>query len=223
MQTNFELISHHLCPFLHRSVILLERKGLKKDMDFKVTYVPVYDFPKWLFELSPKGNTPILKMEDSSVLLRSLPINAYFDETISPSFLPENAFERAKHRSLILSCGDLLDTMRMVYTTKDKALMDSSIDKIFSLLKDIEYELNLISQKNGMDEVQMVECAFASFFTVLLNFDRIRDDEKWNELKDIRNYADKLITDPTVQNSKCPNYNDEFDKFFNFFGSAFKS
>lgn len=222
MTTQFELISHHLCPFLHRSIILLEKKGLKKDINFKVTYVPIYDLPKWLFELSPKGSMPVLKMNDGRVLLRSIAINAYFDETIPPSFLPADAFERAQYRALILTCGDLLDTMRNVYTTKEATAMNASIDKLFNQLKDTEKDLLPIIEKAGITETQMVECSFAAFFTLMLNFEKLKSDKRWYEIRAIRDYADRLITDPIVLAAKCPNYNDEFDKFFNHFGSAFK-
>lgn len=218
----FELISHHLCPFLHRSIILLKRKGMKQDFDFKVTRVPIYDLPKWLFELSPKGSMPVLKFADNRILLRSVAINAYLDETIEPSFLPVDAYERAVHRGLILACGDLLDLMRNVYTAKDESVMNTAIDKLFAALKDLEKDLNPIIAKQGQSEVQMLECSFASFFTLILNFDKLKSDNRWNDMITIRTYADKLIADPIVISSKSPNYNDEFDKFFNHFGSAFK-
>jgi glutathione S-transferase len=217
----FELISHHLCPFLHRSIILLEKKGLKQDVDFKVTRVPIYDLPKWLFELSPKGSMPILKLSDNRILLRSVAINAYFDETIEPSFLPTDAYERAVHRGLILTCGDLLDQMRNVYTTKDEAIMNTAIDKLFTGLKDAEKDLFPVIAKQGQNETQMVECSFGAFFTLMLNFDKLKNDKRWYDIRTIRTYADKLIADTIVINSKSPDYNGEFDKFFNYFGSAF--
>jgi glutathione S-transferase len=219
---NFELISHHLCPFLHRSIILLEKKGLKKGIDFKVTYVPIYDLPKWLFELSPKGSMPVLKLTDDRILLRSVAINAYFDETIAPSFFPADAYDRAVHRGLILTCGDLLDQMRIVYTSKDETAMNTAIDKLFTGLKDAEKDLHPVIGKQGQHETQMVECSFAALFTLMLNFDKLKNDARWYNLREISSYADILIADPVTVNSKCPNYNNEFDKFFNHFGSAFK-
>jgi glutathione S-transferase len=220
--SQFELISHHLCPFLHRSIILLEKKGFKKNDNFTVTYVPIYDLPKWLFELSPKGSMPVLKMNDGKVLLRSVTINAYFDETIAPSFFPADAFMRAQHRGLILTCGDLLDQMRMVYTSKEEAAMNTAIDKLFVGLKDVEKDLSSIIERKGKNEAQMVECSFAALFTLMLNFDKLKNDPRWDNLHTLRNYAHALIEEPIVKNTKCPDYNAEFDKFFNFMGSAFK-
>jgi glutathione S-transferase len=222
MNQPFELISHHLCPFLHRSIILLEKKGLQKNTDFTVTYVPIYDLPKSLFELSPKGSMPVLKLADGKILLRSVAINAYFDETIAPSFFPADAYDRAVHRGMILTCGDLLDHMRVVYTSKDETVMNTAIDKLFTGLKDAEKDLLPIIAKQGQNEMQMVECSFDALFTLMLNFDKLKNDNRWENLTAIKNYAHTLITDPIVVQTKCPNYNEEFDKFFNYFGSAFK-
>jgi glutathione S-transferase len=217
----FELISHHLCPFLHRSIILLEKKGLKKGIDFGVIYLPIYDLPKWLFELSPKGSMPVLKLANNKILLRSVAINAYFDETIEPSFLPADAFKRAIHRGLILTCGDILDQIRVVYTTKDETVMNTAIDKLFIALKDAENDLLPVMAKQGHNEALMVECSFGALFTLMLNFDKLKNDNRWNKFEEIKNYAQVLINDPIVIASKCPDYNSEFGKFFNYFGSAF--
>jgi glutathione S-transferase len=222
MNPQFELISHHLCPFLHRSIILLEKKGLRKDQDFLVTYVPIYDLPKSLFELSPKGSMPVLKLADGKILLRSVAINAYFDETIAPSFFPLDAFDRAIHRGMILTCGDLLDQMRIVYTSKDEATVNTSIEKLFVALKDVEKDLQPIIEKQGQNEMLMVECSFAALFTLMLNFKIIKNDLRWENLISVKNYANTLLRDPIVIQSKCFNYDEEFDKFFNHFGSAFK-
>jgi glutathione S-transferase len=216
-----ELISHHLCPFLHRSVILLAKKGLQQGADFTVTHLPIYDLPKSLFVLSPKGSMPVLQLSDGRILLRSLAINAYFDETIEPSFFPADAFERAQHRAMILTCGDLLDHMRVVYTSKDETMMNTAIDKLFNGLKDAEADMQSIINSYGKPQVQMVECSFAALFTLMMHYDAIKNNTRWNDMPSIKKYADALIAEPMVLDAKCADYNDEFSKFLNHFGSAF--
>jgi hypothetical protein len=75
--------------------------------------------------------------------------------------------------------------------------------------------------KQGHNEVLMVECSFGALFTLMLNFDKLKNDNRWNKFEEIKNYAQVLINDPIVIDSKCPDYNSEFGKFFNYFGSAF--
>ncbi len=222
MSEPFELISHHLCPFLHRSVILLIRKGLTQGKDFIVTRYPVYDFPKRVYDLSPKGHTPILLLNDGRTLLHSVAFNAYFDETIQPSFFPSDAFVRAEDRGLILVCGDLLTLMRMVYTAKDDDSLTKAIDKLFMGLTDVAPQLQSAMARRGQPNAQMVEAAFAGFFTLLLTFERIKTDARWKHLPALRQYADAMVADPVVIAAKSPDYLGEFDRFFNHFGSAFK-
>ncbi len=222
MTEPFELISHHLCPFLHRSVILLTKKGLTAGKDFTVTRYPVYDFPKRVYDLSPKGHTPILLLNDGRVLLHSVAFNAYFDETIAPSFFPEEAFARAEDRGLILVCGDLLTQMRIVYTAKDDESLTKAIDKLFAGVTEVAPQLQSVMAQHGQPDAQMVEAAFAGFFTLMLTFDRLKSDSRWEQMTALRHYADTLVADPVVVAAKSPDYLGEFDRFFNHFGSAFK-
>jgi glutathione S-transferase len=218
-----ELISHHLCPFMHRSAILLEKKGLLKNRDFQLTYLPIYKLPTSLFEISPKGSMPVLKIDSERILLRSVTINAYFDEVFSPSFLPTDPYQRAKHRGMILTCGDLLDQMRIVYTSKDETSMNAALDKLFTGLKENETDIKPFIENQGNQDFLMVECAFSALFTLMLHFDKLKLDYRWYQIREIRNYAEKLISDPIVLNTKCPNYDEEFSKFLSHFGSAFKN
>ena len=222
MSASVELISHHLCPYLHRSAILLTRKGLTAGQDFTVTRYPVYNFPKRVYDLSPKGNTPIALFPDGRVLLHSVAFNAYFDETIQPEFFPTDAFARAEHRGLILACGDLLTLMRIVYTAKDEDSLTKAVDKLFAGVTDVAPALQPIMDQRGQPDVQMVEAAFAGFFTLLLTFERLKTDARWEQLTALRQYADAVVADPVVVNTKSPDYLAEFDRFFNHFGSAFK-
>lgn len=216
-----ELISHHLCPSLHTTIILLEKKGLKRNQDFKVTYVPIYDLPPSLFELSPKGNMPILKLPENKLLVRAAAIYAYIDETYNPGFMPEDAYERALHRELILICSDLLNQLKVVFTSKEEISLVTAIDKLFEGLTDINKLLLPLIEKLGQTETQMVESNFGTLFTLLLNFNKLKNDKRWDNLPTLKTYAEALADDPIVIGSKCPNYNKEFDKFFNYFGSFF--
>lgn len=217
-----ELISHHLCPSLHTAIILLEKKGLKRNQDFTVTYVPIYDLPQSFFNLSPKGNMPVLLLPDNKFLVRSAAIYEYINETISPGFLPADAYERALHRELIIICSDLLNQLRAVFTGKEEAIVNSAIEKLFEDMKNAEEQLLPLIEKHRQVEAQLAESTFGAFFTLVLNFNKLKNDKRWNGLSTIKSYAEALVTDPIISGSRCPDYNEEFDKFFNYFGSLFK-
>ncbi len=82
-QQPIELISFNLCPFVQRSVITLNKKGI----DYKITYIDLADKPDWFLALSPLGKVPVLKHGDE-VLFESAVINEYLDE-ITPQQITE--------------------------------------------------------------------------------------------------------------------------------------
>ena len=50
-----ELISTKRCPFVQRSIITLNHKGI----DYKMTFVDLDDPPQWFTRISPFGKVPV--------------------------------------------------------------------------------------------------------------------------------------------------------------------
>ena len=89
-----ELISHKLCPYVHRAAITLREKGVpfeRREIDLK-------NKPDWFTKLSPYGKVPLL-IADGVVLFESAAICEFVDETHPPSLLPADAFARAHQRA----------------------------------------------------------------------------------------------------------------------------
>ena len=51
-----QLVSHPLCPYVHRATAMLLEKGVP----FDVRYVDLRAKPDWFLELSPRGKVPVL-------------------------------------------------------------------------------------------------------------------------------------------------------------------
>ncbi|MFL5305680.1 MAG: glutathione S-transferase family protein [Polyangia bacterium] len=89
-----ELISHKLCPYVHRAAITLREKGVafeRREIDLK-------NKPDWFTKLSPYGKVPLL-LADGRVLFESVAICEFLDETHPPSLLPADPFARAHQRA----------------------------------------------------------------------------------------------------------------------------
>jgi glutathione S-transferase len=98
-----ELISHVLCPFVHRACIMLREKGVEYsrrnvDLDAK---------PEWFLALSPRGKVPVL-VADGTPLFESAAIVEFLDETHPPRLIPEEPFARARQRAWVEVASDLL-------------------------------------------------------------------------------------------------------------------
>ena len=53
---NLQLISHELCPYVQRSVIVLTEKSIP----FIRTDIDLTNKPEWFTDLSPLGKVPVL-------------------------------------------------------------------------------------------------------------------------------------------------------------------
>jgi len=107
---SFTLISFKLCPFVQRSAITLEEKGVP----YQITYVDLAAKPPWFLALSPLGKVPVLKV-DEIVLFESAVINEYLDEVAGGvRLLPqEDPLLKARDRAWIeFSSAVLMDHWR---------------------------------------------------------------------------------------------------------------
>lgn len=100
-----ELVSHPVCPYVHRSAIMLAEKGVS----FTRRYVDLKNKPEWFTALSPRGKVPVL-LADDRPLFESAAINEFLDETCAPPLLPADPWERATQRAWVEVANDLFAT-----------------------------------------------------------------------------------------------------------------
>ena len=98
-----ELISHALCPFVHRAAIMLREKGVPFDR----RTVDLKNKPDWFLAISPRGKVPVL-VADGVALFESAAICEFLDETHPPRMVPGDPFERARQRAWVEVANDLL-------------------------------------------------------------------------------------------------------------------
>lgn len=125
--TKLTLISAPTCPFVQRAVIALK----EKQVDFDIVYVDLTNKPDWFLALSPLGKVPVLKVErdgaEPAIVFESAVILEYIEETASGAKLhPEDALERAQHRSWIEFGSQVLIDIYKFYTAADEAALDGA-------------------------------------------------------------------------------------------------
>jgi glutathione S-transferase len=98
-----ELVSHALCPFVHRAAIMLREKGVPFDR----RTVDLRNKPDWFLAISPRSKVPLL-VADGVVLFESAAICEFLDETHPPRLVPADPFERARQRAWVEVANDLL-------------------------------------------------------------------------------------------------------------------
>jgi glutathione S-transferase len=97
-----ELVSHTLCPYVHRAAAMMHEKGVP----FERRYIDLKAKPDWFLAISPRGKVPVL-LVDGQPLFESQAIIEFIEETHPPSLLGSDPFERARQRAWVELANDL--------------------------------------------------------------------------------------------------------------------
>ncbi len=190
-----KLISFNICPFVQRSVILLEEKGVDYDIDF----IDVYDPPAWFLEISPTGKVPVLQV-DGEVLFESTVIGEYLEEVYDPKFHPSDSLVKAKNRAWMEFTSPLYGgTFNfMMSTSKEDAA------KHVSFMLNTQKSLNDVMVKkpwfNG-DDFSIIDIFAAPYFVRVEFFKKHFKVDILDGFDNLQEWSDRLLARPSVQNS----------------------
>lgn len=132
--TKLRLVSFDICPYVQRSTIALEEKGVPYDIEF----VDLADKPAWFLEMSPRGKVPVLQVDDT-VLFESTVILEYLDETRAPRLHPEDPLARAKDRAWFSIADTFTTHLYRMMIAEDREALELEAGKVkeqFALLHD---------------------------------------------------------------------------------------
>lgn len=138
---SYQLISFPTCPYVQRSAITLNFKGIA----YETRYIDLSNKPQWFLDLSPTGKVPVLVVREDDgreiVLFESAVINEYLDETTEGSLLPADPLLRARHRAMIeLASACLVDAWKMgMAPSKDE--VEAAVQALQAKLAHFEREL----------------------------------------------------------------------------------
>ena len=199
------LISFKLCPFVQRSVIMMQEKGVEYD----ITYIDLKEPPQWFRDISPLGKVPLLKVGDE-VLFESAVIMEYLDEVNPPSMHPAEPLRKAQNRAWIEFASTLIMSQFSMVMSKEKEDFDKAQEELRGKLAMVEKQITG-PYFNGED-FALVDMAFAPVFM------RMGFLEKWqpmgllDSLPKTRAWAEKMLARPSVINSVVDNLEELYRK-----------
>jgi glutathione S-transferase len=138
-------IVHHIpvCPFSQRLEILLELKGRRDAIEFRVVDITKPRDPELLRKTRGTTALPILEMPDGRILKESLVILDFLDETIpGQQVRREDPFEHAVERMLITTEGPFTNAGYTFVMSQDRAARQSHLDRLLRLYAEIDGFLN---------------------------------------------------------------------------------
>ncbi len=208
-KNNLELISFKICPFVQRSVIALNEKGV----DFDTTYIDLGEPPEWFKQISPLGKVPVLKTNGTAIF-ESMVIAEYLEEVYPPMLHPNEPVEKARHRSWIEYSSEL--------TMKQYELFIAANKEEFLQLKDaFAQQLNVLHQElsptgpmfSGAD-FKLIDAAYAPIFMRIELFEKYYNLDLYAKGSRLDVWSKALMQKEAVKKSVSNDFESAFLEYF---------
>jgi glutathione S-transferase len=189
-----ELISFKICPFVQRSIIVLQ----EKNVDYDITYINLKEPPAWFKAISPLGKVPVLKVGDE-VVFESAVIMEYLDEVNPPSLHPADPLRKAHNRAWI----EFASTLFMCQFNMVMAQDQEACDKAEQELRD---KLTLVNAQikgplfNG-EEFSLIDAAYAPLFMRIALLEQWQPMGLLEGMPKMQTWSEKLLARPSVERS----------------------
>lgn len=169
-----ELFSARVCPYAHRTRLVLAEKGL----DFELTEIDFKHKPERFLKISRYGKVPAIVHEGNEVYESAI-INEYLEEVFAePALMPEDPGRRAQVRIWIDFCDDhFLDDLYGAIKNQDPARHGELKDKVVAHFRALEGALERLSGSGPYwlgAEASLLDFALYPFFERLPAWDHYR-------------------------------------------------
>lgn len=205
------LISHKLCPYVQRAVIVAK----EKDIPFHRLDIDLASKPDWFLELSPTGKVPLLEIieDDGSthILFESAVIAEYLDELAGRPLLPTEPLARARQRAWIEIASAMLGDLSRLYSAADGPAFDRAADALETRLQFLEKEV--AGPWFAGERFDLVDAAFAPAFRYLDVFDWRLGQETIARPEKVREWARTLARRDSVRDAVGSDYADRLIDF----------
>jgi glutathione S-transferase len=202
---DLELISTKRCPFVQRSIITLNHKGI----DHRMTFVDLDDPPPWFHEVSPLGRVPVLRVDGDAVVFESAVINEFLDDITPGQLHPADPLQRALNKSWIEFGGGCCSLTFQVMVAPDRQAFDDTVAELADNLGRVEQVLGDGPFFNGK-EFALIDAAYAPIFIRLDVFRDLLGINITEDLPKIHAWQATLLALPEVQKARVPELPDLF-------------
>lgn len=211
----YRLVSHTLCPYVQRAVIVLTEKGVP----FERTDVDLSHKPDWFNAISPLGKTPVLVVSGAPIF-ESAVICDYLDETLEPRLHPLDPLERARHRAWVEFASASLNAIGGFYTAPDEAALGAKGRDIQARFAQLEEIVSAAGPYFGGERFSIVDAAFGPVFRYFDVFERIDEFGFFAGMPKVAAWRQRLADRPSVRAAVGTDYPDRLMDFLLKRGSA---
>lgn len=194
-----ELISTKRCPFVQRSVITLNYKGIEHEM----TFVDSDEPPDWFRRISPLGKVPVLRVDGETVIFESAVINEYLDDITPGQLHPADPLQRALNKSWIEFGGTCCGLTFQLLVAPDRDSYDAIVAELQANLARVEAALGDGPFFNG-DDFALIDAAYAPVFIRLDVLRELIGLDLTGDLPKLAAWGKRLLAMPAVQAARVP-------------------
>lgn len=205
---NFHLVTHVLCPYVQRSVIVLQEKHIP----YTRIDINLADKPAWFERISPMGKVPVLLVSEDRALFESAVICEYLNEVTPGSLHPEDALEKARHRAWIEFGSGILDSIGSLYNAKDAEIFEMKRLELHKKFEQVEHEIGGAPFFSG-SKFHLVDAVYGPVFRYFDVFDRIVDLGIFDNLAKTNAWRYSLQRRESVRRAVVPEYPDLLMQF----------
>lgn len=217
MNPKLRLISHKLCPYVQRAVIV----AAEHDIAFERVDIDLADKPAWFLAISPTGKTPLLEVTSgdgrAAFIFESAVIAEYLDEVAGSPLLPRDALDRARHRSWVEFASLTLNSIGKFYSAADRFAFEQASEELSSRLRQVEQEIR--GPCFDGSQFGLVDAAFGPAFRYLEVFRAHGGPDFFLGSPKAAEWSKLLLERPSIQASVSLDYPDLLVEFVRRRGS----
>ena len=217
MNVQLTLVSHLLCPYVQRAVILLT----EKQIPFERIDVDLSEKPNWFLKVSPLGKTPVL-LVDGQPIFESAVICEYLDETTALRMHPTHPLERARHRAWMEFSAATLNSIGGLYVAPDAQTLNAKVDDLRAKFGQVETEFGSQAHSGPYfagASFSIVDACFAPVFRYFEVFDTVEDFGVFQDSPKVFAWRTALAQRASVQHAVRVDYPELLRDFLQSRGS----
>jgi glutathione S-transferase len=212
MTPKFRLISHRLCPYVQRAVIV----AAEKEIPFERIDIDLANKPAWFLAMSPTGKTPLLEVTtergtEVAVVFESAVIAEYLDEISDHPLMPRVALDRARHRSWVEFASTTLNSIGKVYAAPDRGRFEEACGELCIRIAQLETEI--VGPWFDGPRFGLVDAAFGPAMRYLEVFRSRGGPDFFSSSPRAHSWSNRLLQRPSVRKAVSPDYADLLVEF----------
>ena len=205
MPKHLRLISHKLCPYVQRAVIV----ATEKKIPFERIDIDLANKPDWFLALSPTGKVPLLEVEGEDargqVIFESAVIAEYLDEIGNGErLLSSDPLERSRERAWVEFGAAALADIYRLYTAADEASFEAERKQVQAKIARLEDEI--AGPWFSGDRFGLVDAAFGPVFRYLDVFEWRLGRRLVKQPAKVRAWSEALAARPSVRAAVAGDY-----------------